>query len=256
MEAHPVLFILFSLLFSAFFSGMEIAFVSANKLKIELDKKAGLISARIISRFNEQPSMFITAMLIGNNAALVIYGISFAFLFEPLIIQVIGQNEILMLLSQTILSTAVILVTAEFLPKTLFRMNPNGILAFFAVPTLVLYFIFYPIVFLVSRLAKSLLKGIFRIEIKPSILSFGRIDLDDYVKRGAEGVERMEELENEVQIFHNALDFGKTKARECMVPRTDVVAIEENEAVEKLIELFVETGLSKVLSTERIWTPS
>ena len=247
MEAHPVLFILFSLLFSAFFSGMEIAFVSANKLKIELDKKAGLISARIISRFNEQPSMFITAMLIGNNAALVIYGISFAFLFEPLIIQVIGQNEILMLLSQTILSTAVILVTAEFLPKTLFRMNPNGILAFFAVPTLVLYFIFYPIVFLVSRLAKSLLKGIFRKEIKPSILSFGRIDLDDYVKRGAEGVERMEELENEVQIFHNALDFGKTKARECMVPRTDVVAIEENEAVEKLIELFVETGLSKVL---------
>lgn len=247
MESHPFLFILFSLLLSAFFSGMEIAFVSANKLKIELDKKAGFLSARIISNFNENPSMFITAMLIGNNAALVIYGISFAFLFEPMLIGLFGESEILILLSQTILSTAVILVTAEFLPKTLFRMNPNGVLSLFAIPTFIIYFLFYPIVWVVNWIATSLLKGLFKIEIKPSIMSFGRIDLDDYVKRGAESVERMEELENEVQIFHNALDFSKTKARECMVPRTDVIAIEEGDSVEKLKNLFVETGLSKIL---------
>jgi putative hemolysin len=247
MESHPFLFILFSLLLSAFFSGMEIAFVSANKLKIELDKKAGFLSARIISNFNENPSMFITAMLIGNNAALVVYGISFAFLFEPMLIGLFGESEILILLSQTILSTAVILVTAEFLPKTLFRMNPNGVLSLFAIPTFIIYFLFYPIVWVVNWIATSLLKGLFKIEIKPSIMSFGRIDLDDYVKRGAESVERMEELENEVQIFHNALDFSKTKARECMVPRTDVIAIEEGDSVEKLKNLFVETGLSKIL---------
>ena len=239
--------IVISLIFSAFFSGMEIAFVSSNKLKVELDKKSGSLSARIFSNFIQNPSDFITAMLVGNNVALVIYGISFAYLFEPMIISVLGDNNVVVLLVQTLVSTLIILVTAEFLPKALFRINPNRTLNIFSVPTFLLYYFLFPLVKVTNLLANAFMKKFLKVNISEGKLAFGRVDLDNYVKEATADKERLEDLENEVQIFQNALDFTKTKARECMVPRTELVAVDENESIDKLKETFHNTGLSKIL---------
>ncbi len=247
MDSDPLLIILISLLFSAFFSGTEIAFVSSNKLKIELDKKSGMLSARILSWFTESPSKFITAMLVGNNIALVIYGISFAKLIEPTLYAWMADNAMLVLLVQTIVSTLIILVTAEFLPKALFQRNPNRTLGILAIPALIMYFIFYPIAYLTNNLATYILTKWFKVTMEKSKLVFGRVDLDQFVKQATAEVERMDDLENEVQIFQNALDFTNTKARECMVPRTDIVAVEENEEIGVLRDLFISKGLSKIL---------
>ncbi len=234
-------------MFSAFFSGMEIAFVSSNKLKVELDKKSGRLSARIFSNFIQNPSDFITAMLVGNNVALVIYGISFAYMFEPVIVNLIGSNEALVLLIQTLVSTLLILFTAEFLPKALFRINPNRTLDLFAVPTFLLYYLLFPIVKITNALAYGFLKNVLNLEVTEAKLAFGRVDLDNYIKEATADVERLEDLENEVQIFQNALDFTKTKARECMVPRTELVALEENEDIDTLKATLQQTGLSKIV---------
>lgn len=226
---------------------MEIAFVSSNKLKVELDKKAGNLSARIFSGFIQNPSDFITAMLVGNNVALVIYGISFAYLFEPLIIKTLGDNDVLVLLIQTLVSTLLILVTAEFLPKALFRINPNRTLSIFAIPTFLLYYLLYPLVKVTNFLANAFLKKFLKVDITEGKLAFGRVDLDNYVKEATADKERLEDLENEVQIFQNALDFSKTKARECMIPRTELVAMDESADIEELKDTFQNTGLSKIL---------
>lgn len=246
MESYPLGVILAMLLFSAFFSGMEIAFVSANKLKIELDGKQGDFFAKIISKFLKIPSRFIGTMLVGNNIALVIYGIYMAKILEPQIAR-FTASEPLILFIQTVISTIVILITAEFLPKTLFRINPNLVLRFFAFPLLLVYWILLlPMLFIIS-LSELLIRWFAPNLSSDDELNFGRIDLEHYIKEGTENTTEDEEVEHEIQIFQNALDFSKVKARECLVPRTEVVAMDIEDSIENLTKKFVETGLSKIL---------
>ncbi|MFT6165719.1 MAG: CBS domain containing-hemolysin-like protein [Vicingaceae bacterium] len=246
MDSYQWGIILSTLVFSAFFSGMEIAFVSANKLKIELDGKQGDFFAKIISNFLKRPSRFIGAMLVGNNSALVVYGIFMAKILEPKI-AAFTESELVILLVQTILSTLIILVTAEFLPKTLFRINPNLMLRFFALPLFIIYWIMFLPMLLVIGISELLIK-IFSPQLSSEEdLNFGRIDLEHYLKEGTEHTLSQEEVDHEIQIFQNALDFSKVKARECMIPRTEIVALEMEEDLEKLKDKFIETGLSKIL---------
>lgn len=245
--------IIASMVLSAFFSGMEIAFVSSNKLKIELDKKLGLLPAKVYSYFLRHQSKFISALLLGNNIALVIYGIFMAQILEYPIRQSLdfieseGGIEAAVLLTQTIISTLVILIFSEFLPKVLFRINPNKKLEFFTIPVLLLCAPLYGLVWLVFQIFNYLLK-VFSIEFEESKYSFGRVDLDHYLKEATAGNNKEESvLENELQIFQNALDFSKIKARECMVPRNEIEALAFDDSVEELRKTFVETGYSKIL---------
>ena len=246
MDSYQWGIILSTLVFSAFFSGMEIAFISANKLKIELDGKQGDFFAKIISNFLKRPSRFIGTMLVGNNIALVVYGIFMAKILEPKIARY-AESELVILLAQTIISTLIILVTAEFLPKTLFRINPNSMLRFFALPLLFIYWIMFLPMLLVIGISELLIKTFSPQLSSEEDLNFGRIDLEHYLKEGAEHTLSQEEVDHEIQIFQNALDFSKVKARECMIPRTEIVALEMEDNLEKLKDKFIETGLSKIL---------
>ena len=244
--------IIASLVLSAFFSGMEIAFVSSNRLKIELDKKLGLYPARVYSYFHKNQSKFISTLLLGNNVALVVYGIFMANLLEGPIfnsLQFIPSTSlisILVLLIQTIVSTAVILVFAEFLPKILFRINPNRKLDFFVIPVLIICGPLFLVVWGIFELISYVLR-LFSVTFEESEYAFGRVDLDHYVKEAASSSSEETELDNELQIFQNALDFSSIKARECMVPRNEIVAHEFNDSIEALNKTFTETGYSKIL---------
>jgi CBS domain containing-hemolysin-like protein len=236
-----------SLAFSAFFSGIEIAFISANKLRIELESKQGLISSKIISTFFlSTPSRFIGTMLVGNNISLVIYGIVMAGILEPPL-HYYFTSEVSVLAMQTIISTIVILITAEFLPKTLFRINPNQILRFFALPVLLLYILLYPVVVLTTGISTFVLKKIFRVKIVEGKLAFDRIDLDNYLREVTSLDEDKEIRDHEIQIFQNALDFSSRKVRDSIIPRTEIEALDVNSSIEDLRQKFIETGLSKIL---------
>ena len=242
-----IILIVVSLFFSAFFSGMEIAFITANKLKIELDNKQGGFSARLLSGFLKQPSRFIGTMLVGNNIALVFYGILMAKLLEPVLYSW-GLSGPSVLLLQTIVSTLIILFAGEFLPKTLFQINSNFVLNVLAVPLKIIYFILWIPMSVMVGLSELVLRIFFGIKTGKKEVVFGRIDLSNYVReitQTAEGTE--EELENEIQIFQNALDFSKLKARDCMVPRTEIVAVSVEDDLKKLRELFIDSGYSKAM---------
>ena len=246
--ADEVIIILISIIFSAFFSGMEIAFISSNKLRIEVDRKKGVLGSKIISFFTDNTKQYIATMLVGNNIALVIYGIIMAILLEPLI-ATFTQSEGLILAIQTIISTLIILVTAEFLPKTLFRINPNIALRVFVFPLIFFYILLYPITKLTMALSNSLLKlfrGFSANESNGSNV-FGRVDLNHLVSEIQHIEMDMLNDEHEIKIFQNALDFSNVKLRDCMIPRTEIVALENNCSVEDLKQKFIETGLSKIL---------
>jgi len=242
--------IIITIAFCAFFSGLEIAFLSANKLKIELDNKQGKLPAKIISRFTKAPSKFIAALLVGNNISLVIYGLTMAKILESPIRNILPEefnSQISVLIIQTFLSTLLILFTAEYIPKAIFSLNPNGILNFLAIPVLVIYYILYPIVWVIIGISNFVLSKIFRVnytDIKPA---FGKIDLDHYIRDISSHGSLESEINNEMQIFQNALDFTKVKVRECMIPRPEIIALDINEPVEELKNKFIETGLSKIL---------
>ena len=242
-----LLAITLSLLFSAFFSGMEIAFIASNKLHIELMKKRGELNARILSYFLEKPSRFIATMLVGNNIALVVYGIEMAQILEPHIEQHLTSNDSLVLLVQTIISTLIVLVTAEFIPKVLFSINANRFVRLFVIPAALSYFGLYFFVSLVVSLSNFLLKKVMRVELLDQKRVFGRVDLQQYLEEHANTAKEKNQLETEIQIFQNALDFSKVKARECMVPRNEIIAMEVGENINKLTKTFVETGFSKIL---------
>ena len=242
-----LLAIILSLLFSAFFSGMEIAFIASNKLHIELMKKRGEFNARILSYFLEKPSRFIATMLVGNNIALVVYGIEMAQILEPHIEHHLTSNDSLVLLVQTIISTLIVLVTAEFIPKVLFSINANRFVRLFVIPAALSYFGLYFFVSLVVSLSNFLLKKVMRVELLDQKRVFGRVDLQQYLEEHANTAKEKNLLETEIQIFQNALDFSKVKARECMVPRNEIVAMEVGENINKLTKTFVETGFSKIL---------
>ncbi|PDH49137.1 MAG: hemolysin [Bacteroidetes bacterium MED-G21] len=242
-----LLTIILSLLFSAFFSGMEIAFIASNKLHIELMKKRGEMNSRVLSYFLEKPSRFIATMLVGNNIALVVYGVEMANILEPHIQQNLTNNDSLVLLAQTVISTLIVLVTAEFIPKVLFSINANRLVRLFAVPAALSYFGLYFFVSLIVSISKFLLKKIMRVKQLDQKRVFGRVDLKQYIKEHATTVKDKNQLEPEIQIFQNALDFSSVKARECMVPRNEIVAMEIGEDINKLTNKFVETGFSKIL---------
>ena len=242
--------IIITIICSAFFSGAEIAFVTANKLKIEIDKNQGSFSARIISHLQKNPSDFIATILVVNCIALVVYGIKMAELLTPVINKIIPENinsTFLILIIQTIISSFLILITAEFLPKILFRINANYMLSLIAIPLSIVHYILYPLVFIIIFIAEFLLKIFFRIKIVDKKHIFGNIDLDNYVKEFFSGNRSEHELGNEMQIFQNAIDFPTVKLRECMIPRPEICAIADNENITTLKHRFSETGLSKIL---------
>ena len=237
-----------TLLLSAFFSGIEIAFISANKLKIELDNKQGSFSARMLSGFLKHPSRFIGTMLVGNNIVLVVYGIFTGLLLDGFLRDSFGLGDFGVLSWQTVISTIVILFVGEFIPKTLFRINSNFILTLFAVPLKLIYFVLWLPMFVMVGLSELILRYLFRVDTGKREVAFGRIDLDNYVREIAENADNgEEELDTEIRIMQNALDFSKVKARDCMVPRTEISAVEIEDEVVKLKEMFVRTGYSKVL---------
>ncbi|MBC8321672.1 MAG: HlyC/CorC family transporter [Bacteroidetes bacterium] len=247
------LIIIITLLLSGFFSGMEIAFVSSNRLIQELDFKRKVIPARILSAFYNNPSRFIGALLLGNNIALVMYGIATANLLEPVIVYMLPAflaSEYIILLIQTIISTLLILVVAEFIPKVLFRINPNAILKAFAMPVWIFYYAFYPLILLYIGISEIILKSIFRIKLASDSYSFSAIDLDEYVKGSLRGNETREEINQEIQMIQNAIEFKHVKLRECMVPRTEIKALEINKDIDEFRELLMETGHSKILIYE------
>lgn len=238
--------ILITLFLSAFFSGMEIAFISANKLKIELDKKNKSISSSIVDIFITNPGQYIATMLVGNNIALVVYGIVMANILEPLIAR-FTSSEILILSVQTLLSTLLVLITAEFLPKTLFRLNPNRSINNFALPVMFFYLVFYPITLFTIFLSGSLLKFFFKVDIiKQKEKAFGKVDLDNFVNESQKNLQEDNKIKDNIKIFQNALDFSNVKLRECIVPRTDIIALEVNSTIEDLKQKFIETGFSKI----------
>jgi CBS domain containing-hemolysin-like protein len=224
---------------------MEIAFVSANRFKVEVDKKKGTLSGSIIAGFLENPSRFISALLVGNNIALVVYGITMAKILEPWIITM-TSSESAILVIQTIISTLLILVTAEFLPKAFFRINPNRMLDVFAVPAKAFYILLYPLVWIIDRFSKQILSALFKVKLNEEQMTFGRSDLDEYVNKFTlNDVE--EDADSEIRIFRNALNFSEIKVRECMIPRTEITAMEINDGIAELKQKLVDTGLSKIL---------
>lgn len=239
--------IIIALIASAFFSGSEIAFVTANRLKIELDSQKGAFSGKLLAYFVKHDNKFIAALLLGNNIALVIYGIWMAQLLEPVIENWV-TNTSLVLTIQTIFSTLLILFTAEFLPKATFQINPNRTLQFLALPLMVVYIILYPFTLFTIFLSNGILK-LAKIDTNNGTTAFSKVDLDDYVKDMNERMNEsgVNELENEMQILQNALGFSEVKARDCMIPRTDMVALDIEEDIAVLKKKFVETGLSKII---------
>jgi CBS domain containing-hemolysin-like protein len=239
-------YILLTLLFSAFFSGLEIAFVTSNKLRFELDKKQRNLTSTILSVFYRNPQQFISTMLVGNNVCLVIYGLLMADAMNPWL-GFIG-NQFLITFVQTILATAIVLITGEFLPKTIFRINPNLWLRAFSWLLIIFYIVLYPI----SRFSTWISIGVLKIfGFKVTSITqenvFSRIDLNYLIQESFDNPESEKELENEVKIFQNALDFSKVKLRDCFVPRTEIVALEFESDVESLKQTFIETGFSKIL---------
>lgn len=243
-----IIIILISLAFSAMFSGVEIAFVSSNKLRFALDKQTKNLTSRILTLFFKHPDQFISTMLVGNNIALVVYGIQMANLIEHPLSNYI-ENSAIIVFIQTIISTSIILVTAEFLPKTLFRIDSNVSLKIFAIPALICYILLYPISMFTSFLSNLFLRilGVHRSK-NAGDHTINKVDLDYFIQSTIDhSGEHSGRIESEVKMFQNALDFSNVKLRDCMVPRTELIAVEQQTDLKDLMNVFVETGLSKVL---------
>ena len=239
--------LLISMAFSAFFSGMEIAFVSSSKLRFEMEKGNDM-TTRILSVFYHNPNNFISTMLVGNNIALVIYGIFMAQIIQDHLLAGIISNEASLVILQTIISTLIILVTGEFLPKMLFKINPNVTLRLFAIPTYICYVVLYPI----SRFASTLSAGLLyltgtRINKEDTDKAFTKVDLDYFIQSSIEESGNQKEIDTEVKIFQNALDFSTIKIRDCMIPRTEIIAVDQEASLEELKETFIENGVSKII---------
>ena len=237
-----------AVLLSGLFSGSEIAFVQSNKVRREIDATSGGIINRILQNFSRHEDMFISTLLVGNNVVLVIYGIAFSAIVNGPLEQMFDNNEAMVLVTNTILSTGLILITGEFLPKTTFRINPNFMMRILALPLYAIYIVLYPISLFVSWISKGLMKLV-GIKSDNTVRQTLTIDeLDDYIQQSIEDNTGKQVVENEVKIFQKAIDFKDTQISECMTPRNEIVSVpEEGTTRENLIELFIKTGLSKVL---------
>lgn len=242
-------------MFSAFFSGMEIAFVSANKIHIEIEKKQEGFLAKILTLLTEKPSKFIATMLIGNNIALVVYGLFMGEVLMEWFISLSSSSSNFInllltdfsLLTQTVISTVIILLTAEFLPKVLFQIYSNTLLKVLALPAYIFYVLFGFLSRFIIKISDFILKTFLKTDGDEVQLSFSKIELGDYISEQMETVEEEDEVDSEIQIFQNALEFSAVKAREVMVPRTEITAVELHETPKSLTKLFTETGYSKIL---------
>ncbi|HBB48764.1 MAG TPA: hemolysin, partial [Flavobacteriaceae bacterium] len=239
----PLVIILVSLIFSAFFSGMEIAYVSANKIHLEIEKKQNNFIAAFLKRITLRPSKFIATMLVGNNIALVIYGL---FMGEVLM-QWVPLQGFLGLLAHTFISTLIILWTAEFLPKVFFQIYANQLVVILALPAYIFYLLFSVISELVIWISDFVLRVLFRTPGDNLQLSFSKVELGHYINEQMDSLEIEDEVDSEIQIFQNALEFSDVKAREVMIPRTEVIGVDVQTTPHALSERFTETGLSKIL---------
>ncbi|WP_224485253.1 hemolysin family protein [Robertkochia aurantiaca] len=239
-----------SLIFSAFFSGMEIAYVSSNKIHIEIEKKQQGVLANVLRRLTAKPSRFIATMLVGNNVALVVYGYYAGDLIVDLLYpQYVGAASLPfnVILIQTLISTLIILITAEFLPKVFFQIYANSLLKIFAIPAFLFYLLFYFVSTLVIRISDFLLRVFFKTEGDEVQLAFSKVELGDYISEQMEAANEEDDLDSEIQIFQNALEFSEVKAREVMIPRTEITAVELHESPKGLAKIFTDTGYSKIL---------
>jgi putative hemolysin len=246
---NPSFVIIGSILFSAFFAGIEIAFISANKLLIELKNKQGSYYAKILSPFIANPSKFISTTLIGNNIGLVIYGIYMAKVLDDVFLQffpALANYHFLLFFLQSLISTLIVLVTAEFLPKVLFRINPDNILKVLALPFLVFYYLFWPVVHFITWLSKLILTRIGGTQFTENTPAFSRVDLDQYINQ-INHKDLPEDIEVDTEIFRNALDFSNIKVRQCLTPRTELISMNIDAGIKALHKMFVDTGLSKIL---------
>lgn len=250
MDATGI-FLLIAMVFSAFFSGMEIAFVSSSKLRFEVDKSSQSFSGKLLSVFYDNPNNYISTMLVGNNIALVVYGIMMSRIIDDFLIAHISDNPALLLLIDTLISTLIILVVGEFLPKTVFKINPNATLRFFALPTFFIYCLLYPISKFATACARGVLRlfGI-RLNKETSTKAFTKMDLDYFIQSSIRQGNGNENVDTEVKIFQNALDFSNLRIRDCMVHRTEIEAVDKNTSAEELMRVFVETGYSKIIVYE------
>lgn len=238
-----------AILFSGLFSGSEIAFVQSSKVRREIDAAKGGFINKILQTFSHHEDMFISSMLVGNNVVLVIYGIAFSALINPVLERWFGaENEALILICNTLLSTGLILITGEFLPKSTFRINPNFMMRLLALPLYLMYLVFYPVSLLVSVISKGLMKlfGIHSRQATSQLLTMD--ELDDYIQQSIEENTGRQEVENEVKIFRKAIDFADTQISECMTPRNEIVSVPlEGTTRDVLLQKFIDTGLSKIV---------
>ncbi len=246
---NSYLIIFSSILVSAFFAGMEIAFISSNKLLIELQNKQGNLAASILSNFANNPSKFISTTLVGNNIGLVVYGIYMAKVLNPVVEGILpwnNDNEIVVLLIQTVISTLIVLFTAEFIPKVLFRVNPNIILQILAIPFLICYYLLWPLVHFIIWLSKIILNNILKIAYAENSPVFSKVDLDNYISQVSDN-DLDDDAEVDTEMFKNALDFSNLQVRDCMTPRMELESIDIKESIDNLYKKFIATGLSKIL---------
>ena len=250
-----IVIIISTLILSAFFSGMEIAYVSSNKIHIELEKKQGDFFGKILSKLTAKPSKYIATMLIGNNIALVIYGFKMGDVLVRWFQSMLPSENTaltylftdLQLLTQTIISTLVILITAEFLPKVFFQIYANTLLKVLALPTYIFYIIFSWVSDFVLWISDAVLKYIFKATGEDAVLAMTKVELGNYISEQMESLEDHDDVDSEIQIFQNALEFSEVKAREVMVPRTEITAVDISESIENLRQLFIETGRTKII---------
>ena len=246
--SHTLVIMLVALFFSALFSGLEIAFVSADRLRFEMDVERHTFSSRLLERFFRNPNIYISTMLVGNNIALVLYSTMMAHLIEMLLPDGFIKNEFLLIVLETLVSTAIVIVIGEFVPKTIFRSNPNGKLNILAFPIYFIYIILYPISLFTTWLSKLLLRVLgVRIDKENTVKAFSKVDLDYFVQSGLSGSKEEDGPDSEVRIFQNVLDFSNVKTRDCMVPRNEICAVEKDVSWNALRERFIETGYSKIL---------
>ena len=242
VEPISIIIILTTLVLSAFFSGFEIAYVSSNKVHLEILKKQEGMIANVLTKLTRKPSKLLATMLVGNNVALVVYGFEMGKVMTALL-----PNFFQNVLWHTIISTLIILITAEFMPKVFFQIYANQLLKLFTIPAYFFYLLFYPLSSLVMWISDFVLRVFFKTKGDYVPLSFTKVELVDYISEQLENVPKKEEMDSEVQMFQNALEFSGVKAREIMIPRTEIVAVELNESIENLIATFVSSGFSKIL---------
>ena len=241
--------IIICLILSAFFSGMEIAFISSNRIQLEIEKLQDGITSKVLKNITSNPSRFIASMLIGNNISLVVYGIFMGdrilqLFFKETLLS--GEISLRIVFYQTVISTIIILLTAEFLPKVFFQLYANFFIKIFAIPVSVFYYIFFPISQIILKFTDFILKHFFKTDSDKEKLSFSKIELGNYIDEQLESSSNQENIDSEIEIFKNALEFSDVKAREIMIPRTELVCVDKNSSIVEIKKLFIKTGLSKI----------